>query len=311
MMKSNLIDLVDEDSRKIIENQGNILFFDGHNLAYKNVFTSIHFHPEDNEKYNFWKHLMMNCIFANIKKFKPDKLIMAFDDRGSWRKDIFSGYKENRKKMRDGAIVDFEKFFPVLAEFIEDIKQTFTNIYTIKIPRTEADDIIAILTQKRFVSNNEIIIISSDRDLNQLTTNSNVKQYDLASDSFIVSINPSKDLQIKIISGDRSDNIPPIKPSIGKKRAETVISEGVRNWIDTLETEEERKKVQKNFERNKKLIDFSEIPNEIESKIINTYDTYKISPIVGSKLMNFFGKNRLAKQMEDWQNNSVLIKKLN
>ena len=34
--------------------------------------------------------------------------------------------------------------------------------------------------------------------------------------------------------------------------------------------------VYRNYQRNKKLIDLSEMPNDIKEKIINTYETYKL-----------------------------------
>jgi len=310
MQKSNLTDLFDEETQKELEGFGKVLLIDFHNLVYKNVFTAVHFNPEDNEEFFVWRHLMFNNIMTTIQKFQPEKVILAVDTKGSWRYDFFDGYKSKRKGTRDGAAVDFEKFFPILSEFIIDLQKTFSTIYTIRLPRTEGDDIIATLINKKFKSNTEVVIVSSDRDMNQLMTNPNVKQYDPVAGKFLESINPRKELAIKILSGDRSDSIPPIKRLVGPVRAEKILKEGFRTWLDSVEDEIERGQIESNFIRNKKLIDLSEIPEDIENEIINTYDTYQISPIDGSKLMSFFGKNRLIKHMEEWQNCSEFIKAL-
>ena len=70
---------------------------------------------------------------------------------------------------------------------------------------------------------------------------------------------PKQDLFIKIVTGDKSDNISGVFPKCGKKTA-------IKYWNDKelfkkkLHSNEE---YVKKYENNKKIIDFNEIPQEL------------------------------------------------
>ena len=66
------------------------------------------------------------------------------------------------------------------------------------------------------------------------------------------------DLFCKIILGDSSDNIPRVFKKCGKKTA-------LKLWNDknSLNEKLEKENARERFERNKKLIDFKEIPSEL------------------------------------------------
>ena len=53
----------------------------------------------------------------------------------------------------------------------------------------------------------------------------------------------------------------------------------------------------KHYERNKKLIDLSQIPEHIEKNIINTYKDYKVKD--RSLLLNYFMKHKLKSLIEN------------
>lgn len=289
-----------------------VLIFDGNNMAYRNLFVTLFFHPEDNDKFFLWRHQMLNDIIDKIKKFSPTKVVLAFDERGSWRYKIYERYKEGRKAFRDKSIVDFDKFFPVFDEYINDIKNLFTNMYVIRIKECEADDIIAVLTRDVFVKNNyEVIIISSDKDLNQLLMLNNVKQYDAKHNEngqgkFIECINPKMQLELKVLTGDKSDFIPAIKNRFGIVSAKKVLSEGLEEFLNKPENTD----IKKNYERNRILIDFDFIPKNICETIINTYNEYPIRAIDSKKILSFFTKNRLLQLMNRWNEYSKYVKEL-
>ena len=54
--------------------------------------------------------------------------------------------------------------------------------------------------------------------------------------------------------------------------------------------------VKRNFQRNKKLIDLTEAPQELFSEITKTWEEAKINP--RSKLLNYFIQNRLNDLMD-------------
>ena len=305
-MQNALYELFPTDNIKEVQETsgGKILIFDFHNLAYRNVFTAIHYEPEDNYDFFFWKHLMLNSIITSAKKFKPKQIFLAVDSRGSWRYDHYKDYKNKRKTARDKAAVDFERFHPIMNDFVISLKETFSNMYVLDSPRTEADDIIAVLIKDILPANKEKIIISSDKDMNQLLTIDNVRQYEPIKQKFVGCLNPKRELDIKIIMGDKSDCIPAIKPKCGIATAEKILKAGL---VDLLESDTQ---IKENWERNRILIDMNFIPDDIKNGIINTYDDYEIAEINGSKLMSFFTKNRMMKHMEQWQQNSEYIKVL-
>lgn len=305
MFKNSLSELFSEEDKLVAELQKPVLIFDMFNLAYRTVFSSLYQSPEDNGEFKFWKHLFTNSLFRIIDKFQPSKVILAYDVRNTWRYDHYSGYKQNRKASREKAVVDFDKFFPVLNELKEDIKETFTTIYTLECPKAEADDIIAILVKNIFRSNQNIII-SSDKDLNQLLTEKNNKQYDPIGNKMMNCINPKRELDLKVIIGDKSDTIPAIKSRTGRATAEKILKSGLDDFLD----KPENKEIKENYKRNRMLIDFNYIPKDVHNTIINTYSNYQIKDIEGSKIMKFFTKHKLMKLMDEWNTYSPLFKSL-
>lgn len=303
MNKSCLYELFPVEDQQAINNQKKVLLFDMHNTAYRTLFSAIFMNPSDNENFYFWRHLFINSLFTTINKFNPEKVIFAFDTKGSWRHDHFDKYKNNRKQARDKAVVDFDKFYPVFNELKDEMKETFSTIYTIEYPRAEADDIIAVLVKEQFKSSHNIIV-SSDKDLHQLLINKNNQQFDPIKNKIVKCINPQKELDIKVITGDKSDTIPAIKPRTGKATAEAILKKGLSGFID------ENEEIKNNYMRNRILIDFNFIPKELTKGILKIYNDYKIKDIDSSKLMKFFSRNKLRKLMDDWSNFGPLIKSL-
>jgi UDP-N-acetylglucosamine transferase subunit ALG13 len=57
----------------------------------------------------------------------------------------------------------------------------------------------------------------------------------------------------------------------------------------------------RNYQRNKKVIDLDEIPNEVTEKILDKYNNYNMSPLQSSKVLNFLVKNRMSNLIESAQ----------
>jgi 5'-3' exonuclease len=81
---------------------------------------------------------------------------------------------------------------------------------------------------------------------------------------------PKQDLFIKIVTGDKSDNISGVFPKCGKKTA-------IKYWNDKELFE---KKLHSNdvyianYKNNKKIIDFNEIPIELVESLKNKYPNH-------------------------------------
>jgi len=191
-----------------------------------------------------------------------------------WRNDFYDKYKATRPS--GGAEEGFMggPFFKMAYE--ENLFQQGGAEQILYHPRLEADDCIAIcvkqLVEKYTISECSIYIITSDNDYLQLIRE-NVNIYNLAfknlKDSKIFTGDPGKDLKIKTIMGDTSDNIPSVFPKCGIKTA-----------LKCVEDEEFfKKKMNDNvayYEQyllNDTLISFEKIPQELVVEFINQQST--------------------------------------
>lgn len=127
----------------------------------------------------------------------------------------------------------------------------------------EADDCLALTAQYLYYKYKDanITIITSDHDYIQLSNERtyllNLKYKSLL-ESKTYSGEPIRDLFYKIILGDKSDNIKPVFNKCGKKTAEKCFDDN-DYFINKLNNEDKLE----NYERNKTLIDFNEIPIDL------------------------------------------------
>ena len=290
-----------------------ILIIDGHNIAYITVFSTISSDYSDNGPFKLWRHTFMNKLFYIIRDLKPTKVVLAFDTKGSWRYDIYDEYKANRRKQYGKYPLDKEAFMIALNDMIETIRTLFTNIYVINEAECEGDDIIAVLAKDVFTHENEsVIIVSGDTDMNQLLSIPNVRQYNPMKNEFFNVINPEKELQIKILSGDKSDNISPIRRGVGVKTAEKIINsdDGVDGFIESHETDLEKKTIQENYERNIQLINLDFIPKRIHNRVVEAYKGYETTPLNGKSVVRYFMKHKLHDLRTKWGRFGEYIKPL-
>jgi len=315
---------------KLIESDDSkkILVVDTYNL----IFRTIHIAESQNKKFgledesfSYWKYLFVKSIFNMVKQFDPDTVVMATDTRNTWRKQYYSEYKAQRKAARDSSKIDFEKFFPILNEYLIDLKQTLTNIVFLDTEGCEGDDIIAAIAQNDRRSN--IIIVSTDGDLHQLLKYKNVKQYDPMKKKYINSLNPVADLEIKILTGDRGDNIPGVVKKCGEVKAASILLNDKLNKLFEREDHEKIlnekedkvdklfdgykiKDIQEAYRRNRVLIDLSFIPKEIQEKIMDEFKEYPTSPLNTRKLLNVAVKHRLPTLIDTLQDVKNLFRKI-
>jgi len=273
-----------------IEDSNKVLIIDLNNLAYR-VLHIAHSSAPDDIEFNYWKYLMINSIFTSLKIFDPTKVIIAIDHPNSWRKSVYSEYKANRKENRKASAIDFDQFYKVLDAFLISFKEVFSNFYVLKVDRCEADDIIAIVAKELF-SGMTKIIVSMDSDLHQLLQYKGVKVYNPIEKKFIESLNPKYMLEIKILTGDKTDNIKAIRPRLGKGTAKKIMDNG----LDIFLQNEENKSL---YTRNKQLIDLDFIPLELINNIKNEINSYQISKLNEMKLFNWLMKNKIQKFAEE------------
>ena len=161
----------------------------------------------------------------------------------------------------------------------------------------EADDIIGILCVEY---SEEIMIISGDKDFIQLQRYPNIKQYSPITKKRVNGENPDGYLKEHIFRGDTSDGIPNVLSSDNTftdgLRQTPLTKKKISSWMDHLfDDVAPNDEVKRNYQRNKKLIDLTEIPIDIQENIINRYRSYEVPN--RSKLLQYFIDNNLKALM--------------
>jgi hypothetical protein len=253
------------------------------------------------------RHMVLNIIRTHLRNFRKDygEVVLCADNRKYWRKEFFPFYKAGRKKTREKSDLDWHFIFDMLAKFKLELKENFPY-KVLDVEGAEADDIIGVLAPIA-VKNENVLIISSDGDFLQLQMYNNefnnpnsIKQYNPALKKFLISARPLDELKEKIIKGDKGDGIPNVlstsdcfvrdvrQTPITKGKLEKMMAEQYDNWTDdTAKT---------GFSRNQVLIDLRNIPEEIKTKILNSYE--ETVPASKGKILDYFIANKLKNLMD-------------
>ena len=253
------------------------------------------------------RHVFLNTLVSMKKKFKEEygDIIICADSSNSWRKDIFPYYKANRSENREKDGLDWSEIFTWLNSMYADLSEVFPY-KTIKVDRCEADDVIAVICKKKGVFLNDgsekFLIMSKDHDFKQLHYFANIYQYDNTNKKYIVEQNPDEALIMHIMRGDGGDGIPnilsPGDSYVLKKRQKPLTAKR----IEFYKVEENRKQdefIQERFEMNKRLVDFSEIPQHYVDNIVAEYE--KPMEKDRRKLNTYFMNKRLKLLAENIQ----------
>lgn len=252
---------------------------------------------------NLIKHMILNSIRAYKTKFKAEygEIVCCCDSRHYWRKDVFPHYKANRKKDREDSVFNWDQIFKTINQMKIDLKECFPY-RVIQVEGAEADDVVAVLAKHSAENNQKTIIIGSDGDYYQLLKHDKIKQWSPLKKKLIEIADPVISLKEKIITGDPGDGVPNIKSDsnsfvIGKRQT-SVYKKDMDKWVH-MQPEEfcTSRAMLENYQRNKQLIDFDMIPNEITEKIIEEYE----KPLVGNKtkMMDYFIINKMRNLMKD------------
>ena len=240
------------------------------------------------------RHMVLNSLRGFNVKFKEEygTMVLCSDAGDPWRRDFFANYKYSRKQARLDGPFDWDNIFNIITEIKNEVRDNFPYI-VMYVENSEADDIIAILVKLQ--EEQKYLIVSGDKDFVQLQHYGNVYQWSPLLKGYIgEQEDPVKFLREQIIKGDRSDGVPNIMSAddvfVKGERQKPVTKKQLEEWtdIDNIPLGAETKKY---YNRNKKLIDLSQIPQTIETNIINTYKNYKVKD--RSLLLNYFIDKKL------------------
>jgi hypothetical protein len=271
-----------------------MILVDFNQIALSNIFVQ-----KLNDE-NMIRHMILNSLRMYNAKYRREygNMVICCDAGNTWRKEYFPYYKANRKKTRDKSDLDFNEIFRILNMVREEIS---TNLpyKLIQIDGCEADDIIACLAMEtqEFGKDEKIMIISSDKDFIQLQKYGNVSQFSPMQKKSVTDKNPRMYLFEHVIKGDSGDGIPNILSSDDTlvtegKRQTPVSKKKIEHW---LENAENLKSVMdddtyRNYQRNKTLIDLTEVPTSVKENIINTFEDTKVP--MKMKVLNYLIKKR-------------------
>jgi 5'-3' exonuclease len=232
--------------------------------------------PFKNEKFvEKFKKTHVDNLINMPKKLKIAKgvkpiLIVGKDCKREniWRNELFPQYKANRANGQEDGFMG-GPFFKMAYEDNLFIKGGAKAI--LKHPKLEADDCIA-LSVKHLVNRYpqcHIYIITSDRDYLQLNAH-NVDLFNLTykniADSKSSTGDAQDDLEIKIIMGDTSDNIPSVFPKCGPKTALKCIEDPEffkKKMNDNPE-------YYKQYKLNQLLVNFNNIPENLVEEFMDS-----------------------------------------
>ena len=276
-----------------------MIIIDMNQIAVANLMMNLNMNKSKEVDEDTVRHMILNSIRMYRQEYKEEygEPVLTWDSKHSWRKDYFPQYKAGRRKGREKSSLDWDKIFTVLNNIKQEIKENLPY-KNLEVYGAEADDIIGVLIKdpKKWFTEKRMII-SGDKDFIQLQKYPFVQQWSPITKKSINGYDPNVYIQEHILKGDTSDGIPNVlspdntftdglrQRPLSRKKIETWVGENTKNipsWND---------EVKRNYQRNSMLIDLSNTPDDIETKIL---EDYKNAPSGNrKKLLNYFIKNRL------------------
>ena len=274
-----------------------MIIIDMNQISLANVMMNFHMNKSDELEEDMVRHMILNSIRMYRTMFKEEygEVVLTYDSRYQWRRDIFPQYKQNRRKGRETDSKDWEKIFGLLnaikSEFKEILPYKFVEVYG-----AEADDIIGTLCRE--YQDQKTMIISGDKDFIQLQKYDNVSQYSPITKKMVNGHNPDTYIKTHILKGDSSDGVPnvlsPDHTFVEGLRQRPLSKKKIEAWIksETGMSDE----VKRNYQRNQKLIDLDNTPKDLQQSILDTFNEAPCGD--RSKILTYFIENKL-KELTD------------
>ncbi len=208
-----------------------LILIDGNSIAYRAFFALPLLNNDKgvhtNAVYGFTMMLM-----KILEDEKPTHMLVAFDaGKTTFRHKTFSEYKGGRQKTPP----ELSEQFPYIRELLQSY-----GIRHYELENYEADDIIGTLSLQGEKDGYEVIVISGDKDLTQLSSEkttvyitrkgiTDIESYTPEHIQEKYGLTPDRIIDMKGLMGDSSDNIPGV-PGVGEKTAIKLLKE-----FETLE----------------------------------------------------------------------------
>jgi len=239
------------------------------------------------------EYTCLSMIFSNLRRIgvePTDTVIFACDGGRSWRRDVDTDYKANRKAFRDSfEDIDWKDMYARFDRLLEQLDKG-TDWHIIRVNSIEADDIMAV--GSRYFKDSDVILVTYDADMEQLTIYGNVKifspliKYKGGRGAYKLVKDPCKVLAKKI-QCEKADNLTaPILTNADYEKRKSIVSllelpiwveESIIEEFKNLKEKEDydsqyipflniRTKIENLYNDKEKVVNYEECINKKEKK---------------------------------------------
>ncbi|MDF1585248.1 DNA polymerase I [Marinimicrococcus flavescens] len=164
-----------------------------------------------------------NMLMRLLQDHAQDDIVVVFDaGRKSFRNDLYEAYKANRQEPPAELVPQFA--------LVQEAARAF-DLPVVAVEGLEADDLIASYAKAASEAGEEVLVVSSDKDLMQLLREGvslwdPMKQKSIGPEEVMerFGVAPSMVREALALTGDTSDNVPGV-PGIGPKTAAQLLTE--------------------------------------------------------------------------------------
>ncbi len=259
-----------------------------------------------------------NMLFKTLEDDNNEKVVVVFDTaRTTFRNKIYPLYKSNRGAPPEDLVPQFGLIRKAVDAF---------NITRIEMEGYEADDLIATYAKHFSEKSWCVNIISSDKDLMQLVSET-IKMTDPIKNKIIgkeevfnkFGVYPDKVIDVQSLAGDSTDNVPGA-PGIGIKTASMLINEfgsleRLLTNYQNIKQNKRRESIEKNIDNIKLSKELVTLKQDIDIEI--QFEKISDSSIDEKKLLPFLEehsfhnlKNRIYNKSEIHEKSKILSPKI-
>ena len=240
------------------------------------------------EDMGFFYHILFNKYNNLFKTY--GNLVICHEGRHSldWRRNIFNDYKRNRDDSKqEQSYLDLKKTFPI----IDDVLKYYPT-KQIKVDGMEADDVMFAVSIYEASKENDVLIISTDKDMIQVKNHyENIDVYNPIRRTYYEK-NPNIVME-KAICGDSSDNIPGLY-RVGPKTLEKMLvdkdlwKKKMANGNDKL------------YEAFTKIVDLNAFPKEKHEEAVKMYLETPYNMFDPRQIELFYYENGMKEHLSRW-----------
>lgn len=201
--------------------EGKLVLIDGHSILNR-AFYGMPALTDSEGRHTGAVYGFLNILFKILEEEKPQYLAVAFDLHApTFRHKMYGQYKGTRKPMPE----ELRAQVPLMKEVLSAM-----GVCIVEQEGYEADDILGTFARRGEREGLDVTIVSGDRDLLQLATDTVlvripktkggktvIENYHTADVLEKYQLTPQQIIDLKALMGDASDNIPGI-PEWGKRR---------------------------------------------------------------------------------------------